>query len=74
MKGMPANITTTIATQTRFSMRSEDSAPLFPSSAPSARARSHSWMMIATKGMANTPLETSTAQIPLWMTQLSRVR
>ncbi len=38
MNGMPANMMTTIATHTRFSMRIDDSTPLLPSSAPSLRA------------------------------------
>src|SRR3546814_4402803 len=38
MNGMPANITTTIATNTRFSIRAALRTPLLPSSAPSARA------------------------------------
>ena len=74
MNGMPANITTTMATHTRFSIRIEDSTPLLPSSAPSARALSHSWMMMATNGKANTPLETSTAQMPLWTIHPTSVR
>lgn len=74
MNGMPANITTTMATNTRFSMRAAESTPLLPSSAPSALALSHSWMTIATKGSANTPLDTSTAQMPLLTIQDTRVR
>src|SRR5690554_7422001 len=42
INGIPANRITAIATQTRFSIRTEDSTPLLPSSAPSARALSHS--------------------------------
>ncbi|WP_425353151.1 hypothetical protein [Pectobacterium parvum] len=56
------------------SIRIEDSTPLLPSSAPSVRDLNHSSMMMATKGRTNTPLETSTAQMPLWTTQLTRVR
>jgi hypothetical protein len=41
---MPANMMTTIATHTRFSMRIDESTPLLPSSAPSLRALSHSWI------------------------------
>jgi hypothetical protein len=74
MKGMPANMMTTIATQTRFSMRIEDSTPLLPSSAPSALARSHSWRTMATNGSANTPLATRMFQMPLLTSQPTRVR
>ncbi|CRP99373.1 hypothetical protein PAERUG_P2_London_28_IMP_1_06_05_03939 [Pseudomonas aeruginosa] len=74
MNGMPANITTTMATNTRFSMRAAESTPLLPSSAPSERAFNHSCTMIATNGSAKTPLETSTAQMPLWTIQDTRVR
>lgn len=74
MKGMPANMITTMATKTRFSMRAEDSTPLLPSSAPSTRAFSHSWMTIARNGTANMPLATSTDQMPLWTTQDTSVR
>ncbi|MCY1462806.1 hypothetical protein D9M71_806190 [compost metagenome] len=63
-----------MATKMRFSMRLAESAPLLPSSAPSARDRSHSWRMIARNGMANTPLATSIDQMPLWTIQLTRVR
>lgn len=74
MNGMPANITTTMATKTRFSMRAALSTPLLPSSAPSARAFNHSCTMIATKGSAKTPLDTSTAQMPLLTIQDTSVR
>ena len=74
MNGIPANITTTMATNTRFSMRAAESTPLLPSSAPSARAFSHSCTMTATKGSANTPLDTSTAQMPLLTIQDTSVR
>src|SRR3546814_1481559 len=50
MNGMPANITTTIATNTRFSIRAALRTPLLPSSAPSARAFSHSCTTMATNG------------------------
>jgi len=74
MNGMPANMMTTIATKTRFSIRAELSTPLLPSSAPSARALSHSWITIARKGIANTPLATSTFQTPLWTIHETSVR
>ena len=74
MKGMPANMMTKIATHTRFSMRMDDSTPLLPSSAPSARARSHSWITMAPKGNANTPEATRMFQMPLLTTQPTRVR
>ena len=74
MNGMPANITTTMATNTRFSMRAAESTPLLPSSAPSARAFNHSCTMMAMKGSANTPLATSTAQMPLWTIHDTSVR
>ena len=73
-EGMPANRMTTIATHTRFSMRIEDSTPLLPSSAPSARARSHSWITMATKGSANTPLATRMFQMPLLTIHPTSVR
>ena len=74
MKGMPANRMTTIATHTRFSMRIEDSTPLLPSSAPSARARSHSCTTMTTNGSANTPLATRMFQMPLLTIHPTRVR
>jgi hypothetical protein len=74
MNGMPANMMTTIATHTRFSMRIDDSTPLLPSSAPSLRALSHSWITMATNGSANTPLATRMLQMPLLTTQATRVR
>ncbi|MNV37048.1 hypothetical protein D3C71_1285510 [compost metagenome] len=74
MNGMPANMMTTIATHTRFSMRIDDSTPLLPSSAPSLRALSHSWITMATNGSANTPLATRMFQMPLLTTQATRVR
>lgn len=46
IKGTPANKIKIIATQIRFSTRIADSAPLLPSSAPSALALSHSCKMM----------------------------
>src|SRR3546814_3595898 len=63
MNGMPANITTTMATKTRFSMRAAESTPLLPSSAPSARAFSHSCTTMATKGSATTRSEEHTSEL-----------
>jgi hypothetical protein len=73
MNGMPANITTTMATKTRFSMRAAEHA-LVAFVGTSARAFNHSCTMMATNGSANTPLDTSTAQMPLLTIQDTSVR
>ncbi len=74
MKGMPANMMTTIATHTRFSMRMDEQHALVAFVRALARALSHSWMTMARNGSAKTPLATSTFQMPLLTIQPTRVR
>ena len=74
MNGMPANMMTTIATHTRFSMRIDGQHALVALVRTFARARSHSWITMATNGSANTPLATRMFQMPLLTTQPTRVR
>jgi hypothetical protein len=74
MKGMPANITTTMATNTRFSMRAAEQHALVAFVGTLRTGLQPFLHDDGDKGSANTPLATSTAQMPLWTIHDTSVR